>query len=214
MARLGVSIYTFQRNNEELVKLLKLYETDYDFALKISSVDNGEAFDTFLSEVTRLLHNYLASAKALVEHTRNLFKDEYSETEFEAEYHAKIKGIFINSMVSKFIEELRNYTLHRKLPITGASISFSMETGTTQSIHMTKEALMDWGGWSRKSKDYLTEQDDRIGLLQLINEYTKMVHEFQTWFKERQYEIHSDSMKELEELEKEYKKAYEKIQKL
>lgn len=214
MVIFGVSIYTFQRNNEELVRLLKLYETDYDMAMRISSIDNRKEFDTFLSEITRLLHNYLASAKTLIDHTRKLFQDEYKGTEFEAEYNAKINDTFTNSMVSKFIQDLRNYSLHRQLPIAGATISFSMATGNSQSIHMSKEGLMDWENWTSKSKDYLKEQGERISLLQLISEYTKIVNEFQNWFKKRQYEIHNDSMKELEALQREYEIAYKKIQKL
>ncbi|PGP20471.1 hypothetical protein CN994_18470 [Bacillus anthracis] len=214
MVNFGVSIYTFQKNNEELVKLLKLYENDFDFAMRISSVDKKEEFDAFLTEITRLLHNYLAAAKTLIDHTRKLFQDEYKETDFEIEYNTKIKETFTDSKISKFIQELRNYCLHRKLPITGASISFSRDTGTSQSIHMSTESLIDWNNWSGISKEYLTQQGERVGLLQLINGYTEIVTGFQMWFKKRQYEIHSDSMKELVELQKEYNAIYEKVNKL
>lgn len=75
----SISIYTFEKNNKELVNLLNQYETDSNLALKISSFSNRETFEAFLTEIIRLLHNYLASAMTLVDHTRKLFRDEYEK---------------------------------------------------------------------------------------------------------------------------------------
>lgn len=199
----SISIYTFQKNNEELIKLLNLYETDTNLAFKLLSVDNREAFVAFSSEVTRLLHNYLASAMTLVDHTRKLFQDEYKGTEFEKEYDDKKDQSFVQSPISSFIKDLRNYSLHRMLPITGATLNYD-DSEMSHSIFMPKDELIDWKGWKSKSKEYLNIQGEEIELLQLINEYTKIVFEFQAWFQKKQYEIHSDSIKELEKLEQEY----------
>ncbi len=207
----NVSIYTFQRNNEEIVKLLDLYETNTDMALHIFKVDNREEFEIFLREITRLLHNYLAAAKTLIDHTRKLCQDEYKGTEFEAEYNEKINELFVNSPISKFIQDLRNYSLHRNLPITGATLSFNRDSGMSHSINLTKKSLMDWDNWTRKSLDYLSKQDDQIGLPQMIKEYTSLVMEFQEWFQEKQYEYHSDSIAELEDLQEEYRELYEEV---
>ncbi|MCA4157729.1 hypothetical protein [Priestia megaterium] len=207
----SVSVYTFQKNNEEIEKLLNLYETNTDMVIRIMSVDNRKEFEYFLQEVTRLLHNYLAAAKTLIDHTRKLFQDEYKGTDFEEEYNNKIKELFINSSVSKFIQDLRNYSLHRTLPITGANLSFNRESGMSHSVHLAKESLIGWEKWTKKASEYLNNQGDKISLLQLIKEYTEIVIGFQKWFQEKQYEIHSDSLKELEKLQEEYNILYEQI---
>ncbi|MFV5169743.1 hypothetical protein [Bacillus cereus] len=198
------SIYTFEKNNKELVNLLSQYETDSNLALKISSFGNRETFKSFLTEIVRLLHNYLASAMTLVDHTRKLFRDEYEIKEFEKEYNKKIDELFAQSPIAQFIQDLRNYSMHRMLPMAGASVAFSAETGMTHSIYLSKDKLIDWKGWKTNSRVYLDMQEDSIKLLPLVNEYTKNVTEFQTWFQEKQNEIHSEAMKELEELEKKY----------
>ncbi|WP_255291848.1 hypothetical protein [Bacillus thuringiensis] len=74
----------------------------------------------------------------------------------------------------------------------------------SHSIFMPKDELIDWSGRKSKGKEYLNTQGEKIELLQLINEYTKIVFEFQAWFQKKQYEIHSDLIKELEKLEQEY----------
>ncbi|EOP48554.1 hypothetical protein IKQ_05528 [Bacillus cereus VDM053] len=200
----SISIYTFEKNNIELVNLLNQYETDSNLALKIASFSNRETFEAFLAEIIRLLHNYLASAMTLVDHTRKLFRDEYEKIEFEKEYNKKIDELFVQSPVSRFIQDLRNYSMHRMLPMAGASVAFSEETGMTQSIYLSKDKLIEWKGWKPNSRVYLDKQEDNIKLLQLVNEYTKNVTEFQTWFQEKQNEIHSEAMKELKAFEKEY----------
>lgn len=200
----NISVYTFEKNNEEIVNILNEYETNYNLASEISSFNNREGLEAFLTEVIRLLHNYLASAMTLVDHTRKFFQDEYKETEFENEYNKKIAELFVQSPVSKFIQDLRNYSMHRMLPIAGASISFSAESGTKHSIYLAKKNLVSWDKWAKNSRIYLDKQDDNISLLKLVHEYTKNVIEFQTWFKERQNEIHSEAMNELKKLEKEY----------
>ncbi|PGP39299.1 hypothetical protein CN993_27325 [Bacillus thuringiensis] len=210
----SISIYTFEKNNKELVNLLNQYETDSNLALEISSFNNTETFKAFLTEIIRLLHNYLASAMTLVDHTRKLFKDEYEKKEFEKEYNKKIDELFVQSPVSRFIQDLRNYSVHRMLPIAGASVAFSQETGMTHSIYLSKDKLIDWKGWKQNARVYLDKQEDCIKLLPLVNEYTKNVTEFQTWFQEKQNEIHSEAMKELEELEKKYSLKVAKIQNL
>jgi hypothetical protein len=193
---------------------LNQYETDSNLALKISAFNNRETFEAFLTEVIRLLHNYLASAMTLVDHTRKLFKDEYAGTEFEKEYTKKIDELFVQSPVSRFIQDLRNYSMHRMLPMAGASVAFSEETGMTHSIYLSKDKLINWDGWKQNSRVYLDKQEDSIKLLQLVHEYTKNVMGFQTWFQEKQNEIHSEAMKELEELEKQYSLKVAKLQKL
>lgn len=204
----SLSEYTFRKNTEELVSLLSEYENNTDLALSIADVDNRNGFEAFLTEITRLLHNYLASAKTLVDHTRKFFQDEYQGTNFENDYNNKISYLFINSTTSKFIQDLRNYTLHRTLPLTGATLNFSRDAGFSHKINLSKVSLLEWDKWTAKSLAYLNEQEDSMSLLKLVSEYTEIVTQFQIWFKEQQFNIHKESMEELNKLQTEYSAMY------
>ena len=60
-----LSSYTFENNYIELHKLIGLH-AQLDTQLKLGDSINREPRYLFLAEVTRLLHNFLASAKSLV----------------------------------------------------------------------------------------------------------------------------------------------------
>jgi len=63
----------------------------------------------FQLEIVCLLHNYLASAKTLIDHTRILVEELYKNTDFWAEYEARKKETFIDSPLAQFVQNLRNY---------------------------------------------------------------------------------------------------------
>jgi len=69
----------------------------------------------FNREVTRLLHNFVAAAKSLVEHTRNHMRAKYAGTDFKKEYQARIDQNFTRDPLVQFVEDLRNYMLHKSL---------------------------------------------------------------------------------------------------
>src|SRR5436309_1126101 len=65
----SISYHVFTGNYEELRRVLEAYHNP-DFALPLWAVSNRPKLDLFQKEIVRLLHNYVASAKTLVEHTR------------------------------------------------------------------------------------------------------------------------------------------------
>jgi len=69
-----------------------------------------------LKEVIRLLHNYVAGAKTLVDHTRNLINKYYSDSPFLKEYKAEVEKRFVTNPLAGFVEDLRNYTLYYQQP--------------------------------------------------------------------------------------------------
>jgi len=59
----------FSMNFHEIKEELKLIENP-EIGIKFMSQDNRETGDQAFREIHRLLHNFLASAKTLIEHTR------------------------------------------------------------------------------------------------------------------------------------------------
>src|SRR2546425_7105962 len=120
---LSISYYAFNQNYDELNQLLVAFSKP-EIGLEIARVGNERKLDAFLIEITRRLHNYLASAMTLVNHTRVLVTDLYTGTPFEKEYVGEKDRTFKNSPLHHFVQDLRNYNVHRGLSQTAAVTSF------------------------------------------------------------------------------------------
>lgn len=202
--------YVFSENYLQLRNLL-LVEKDLKKALQLWDVNNACAQNDYRLEVTRLLHNFVASVKSLVEHSRILYKDLYEKDNGFPDYHAEIIKRFAENPFARFVEDLRNYCLHYRLaPIysnmTCSSAPNSMECSTRLDIKVLENGF----NWSSMSKKYLeerkkgtdsqtstTEQDYGLDLLPLIDEYSSLAKDFHQWLVVRQREIHKDEFKRL-----------------
>jgi hypothetical protein len=66
------SRYIFMVNYNHLKKALEVFNSDV--GLKLWDIRNRDKMDLFQMEIIRMFHNYLASVKSLVDHTRNIVK--------------------------------------------------------------------------------------------------------------------------------------------
>src|SRR4051812_13968222 len=114
-------------------------------------IRHPERFEEFLAETDRLLHNFLAGAASLRDHTRRLWtkyppKDEYLTTEFTL----RINETFATSPLARFVQELRNLTVHRSLPVVGGRLSFTggENVSWNSATGLRKQALVAGSkGW-------------------------------------------------------------------
>jgi hypothetical protein len=67
----------------------------------------------------RALHNYVASASALVEHTRRIMRERSGP--IVDEFERKKRDVIAHPEVP-FIHNLRNYVLHHSLPFIGHEV--------------------------------------------------------------------------------------------
>lgn len=176
----------FQLNDRELAETLNSFRQPE--SLLLWGVDNYQEFHNFQLNVLRQFHNYLASAKTLVDHTRKLVDDIYINTEFGDEYEVKKREQFADKPLINFVQQLRNYTLHRTLPITVASLSPKWES----SISLDIIVLREWDKWSSKERAYLERIGDKVALGKIIDGYTYVIEDFYEWFYKRQKELHPD----------------------
>lgn len=190
---LEMSFHIFTANHDELVRLLSLYR-DPKFALdRWVRRENQQ----FLTDVMGRLHNYVAAAKTLVEHTRIQMRASYDEKEL-AEYEAKVQEFFGSSDLSHFVQELRNYFLHRGIPVTSAQIrggaTGAVEAGEI-SINVAK--LLPWDGWRTEARRHLESMEEDEPLLSIIEAYTGIVQRFFDWLGEWQTALHKHELDEL-----------------
>ena len=126
----------------------------------------------FNREVTRLLHNFVAAAKSLVEHTRNHMRAKYAATDFKKEYQARIDQHFTRDPLVQFVEDLRNYMLHKSL--AAASLILISDQGklaTHSYVALVPEKLSEWDGWTEGARPYLDTLGDQNSLKELVGAY-------------------------------------------
>lgn len=192
---LGQNYYVFEKN----YRVLKAFLTEMQTAEHILRYASK---DETLFELTRLLHNFLASAKMLVDLTRNVMRDWYSETSLHSEYREEVRARVSSSMVAGFMEDLRNFALHFELPITAAHVQITRDpaTGTYTeyaAFTLQKSTLLKWRGWS-KGKLYLQKSDEDIHIESLVDQYFQAIQGLHQWISQRLAQEHASDLEWLE----------------
>jgi hypothetical protein len=208
---LDASLYVFQRNFEELKNLL-LKHSNVREAIRLRGVGKKPEMRVSLYEITRLLHNFVTSAKSLIEHARVIYREIYKGGEEFPEYQKEVDKRFSNNPLAQFVEDLRDYCLHYELPTISSVLHFSSLSPTPvfeSRIELKIEELNKYSKWSHLAKKYLASQNKPVNLLNVTDEYYALVKDFHNWFQLRQKEIHSQEFakvasiqRELEDLEK------------
>lgn len=193
-------ISIFGGNFKELSKALLHFE-NLKNALDLMDQDNREATEEYHNEISRLLHNFLASAKMLVDHTRVFINKFYNGTRIFQFYGNKVKSEFENDGLCKFIHELRNFILHQGLPYTGLILRPDLET----TVFLDRDLTLDWDGWTALSRNYLESQPERMRVYDFVNAYTQKVYVFNHWLNLKIKEYHKTDLDELDSLRKRYR---------
>ncbi len=202
---LEASLYVFQRNFEGLKSLL-IKHSDVNEAIRLRAVGKKPEMRAFLYEIARLLHNFVTSVKSLVEHTRVIYREIYKRSEEFPEYQVEIDRRFANNPLAQFVEDLRNYCLHYKLPTISSGLHFSRLPPTPvfeSRIELRIEELNEYTKWSPLGKEYLSSQNKPVNLLNVTDEYYTLAQDFHNWFKLRQKKIHSQELAKVASIQRE-----------
>lgn len=174
--------------------------------IELIAKEDQTSLDKFESTIALVFHNFLAGAKTLVDHTRVFTEEMYRDTEFQREYQDQVSIDFADSPIVQFVQRLRNYTLHTRLPVTGAQVHFKRVGSQGQaelsgSISLNVNELRKWDGWNVKSREYLDAQGDKIEIKTIADQYYSVIRAFYDWFGARQSQLHHEVFKEFEELQ-------------
>jgi len=172
------SYRVFLGNERELRESL-VHHSNLEVAISLWDVENREGLDNFLDEVVRLLHNYLAAAGTLRDHSRRLWQKHLPS---DPEYDERVKATFADSPLCVFVQDLRNYSLHNQLPVAHGHMTWGTDHGLTPSVKVRKESLLESWEWKSLAKEYLSSlEKEWIDLLELIQAYTDTVTHFNDW---------------------------------
>jgi len=147
-------------------------------------------------ELTRHTHNYLASGASLVEHTRNLMKQSYSDTDLFSEYKVRIQEQFANCPTSSFLKDLRNYMLHKgTLP---GIIKIEASNVVVSHYRLKRLKLNSYRKWSASSKVFLAEQTEDIDLIPVVTFYNSKIVRFHNWLNSELKKYHQNDLSKFE----------------
>jgi hypothetical protein len=194
---LSVSYRVFNRNYDELRRYLE-HLKDPTESLFQYTPEQRENLELLIDETSRLFHNFLASAQSLVDHTRKIVKKLYSNQEFIKEYEEKLDRDIKSNPVPRFVQDLRNYTVHYTLPIPALHELFAEDI--EMSVRLDVEILKQWNRWDRISTSYLETLGESLCIISLSNEYFFLIQNFYQWLTERQTQLHQSDFENLQKM--------------
>jgi len=183
-----INYILFRRNFEELERLQNQFNQPLIFQeLALETEKAQEIVQDVILEFTRLLHNFLAAAKMLVDVTRTWVKKEFEGKDFFDSYQDEITKRFINNIHAKFLGDLRNFTLHRTLPLAMPELRMQKvsehELKSSLGIVLLKNHLLEWDEWSDlgRMEIQMAIEEEEIDIQSILNQYFKNVTEFTQW---------------------------------
>ena len=199
----NISIYTFDKNYSALRKLIEFLANDPK-AEPLFWVRNRDKLQNVMREIIRLLHNHVASALSLLDHTRRLHRKLYSEGEKFNDYQVRIDKEFARDPLAQFVKGLRKYCQHYKSPDLAITTSWQKgDESATRTVGLFKEDLLTFDGWSAAAKKYLEAVEEKVDVLEVATAYRDKLLGFYEWFRSRQLDIHSEELKAFRDKETE-----------
>ena len=194
---LSTTYRVFSDNADSLVTSLEDLQNQ---TIKLWQDNRQAEVDEAHIEIIRLLHNFLAAAKTLVDHTRVVVQTLYNSTHpFRVEYDERKDLQFKYSELSHFVHDLRNYALHRRIPVTNATLTVApARDRLISTVCLSVDSLRQWDGWSKTTKLYLQNLRDKLPLLYVMEPYKELVSEFNSWMVNRIKEIHAKEFREVD----------------
>ena len=199
----GLHRYTFSKNSLELRDKLREYEDPVRaFARTGASKKIGN--EQFRADIIRHFHNFLAGAKSLVDHTRNYIHEVYDKDGLVREFDDRVKQTFGTNGFVSFVHDLRNYMLHKGIPIVGATMSMQQGEPPTFAFYLRLTRMRSWNGWTPRSKAYLAMVSEQVRVAHIVEPYMEIVIPFHKWLTEKRKEADEPVLQELRKLQSEY----------
>lgn len=179
----SISLNIFLNNSEQLLETLE-YACDSEYGLQLVGSQNNAQSSYIHAEINRHVHNFVSSSMTLVEHTRNLMKKFYENTELFTQYQNKINSDFKSDGCSAFIQGLRNYILHCGLPQTSLGFSINNLDGkfiSESTVFFNTKALLERENWTKNGKIFLQNSEDQLHIKNVVNEYRSKIVSFHEW---------------------------------
>ncbi len=198
-------------NAQELEKWIEETEKP-EFMIQVFNVEN-RGLDKFVhKEANRIIHNYVCGLSTYIDHCRNFMKEHYANTDFMERYEARVKTTFVESGLCTFVRQLRNYITHKDLPQSSMSLSGSNQPNVEwkSGISFDRDDFLNWDRWNSKSREYLSDLEEKISLSEIFLPHIQIMKDFEQWFVYEFEDYHKAAFDELSRLASEYEELKSK----
>ena len=193
----------FRGNYAELLQLHKAFDQPLVFRELALQTDSGQDMSqATIVAFTRLLHNFLASATMLVDVTRRWVRHHFVDSEFLHMYQQEVSKRFKSNVQAQFLEDLRNFTLHRALPFSIPELRMEQVTDNTlrssQAIVLLKNHLLEWDNWSELGRMQIDMAfEGEVDILSVCTQYFENVTQFTQWLFWHVRELFNDEVERI-----------------
>ena len=200
------SLNIFRMNSQELIEITRRVN-DPDEGLRLMYLHNREAGEQTHREFARRVHNFVAASLTLVDHTRNFMREHYSGAPVLERYQARIGAELAPDPLVRFVQDLRNFMLHKGLPNSEMFLNFEsnpylseggvMETG----IRIRSAPLLEWDKWSPPARRFIEGAGEFVDILNVAEVYTDKIGAFHNWLQGELDQLHQADLEELSALQ-------------
>jgi hypothetical protein len=194
-------------NTNELLALLKVAETDDDLKVELfQNVREPSVRLAFFARLDQRLHNVVAAAVSLVDHTFVL-RDHYPDSEFAKSFEDRNRKV-ADAPEAAFIRKLRNYLLHNGQVHFDSSLQIGPGDNGSDKMDLTlrinsSALLVDRADWNLASRTFIEGQPEGIDLGSVVNTYFAAMQDLYAWTFEQYEVLHHEDVDEMNAIVKE-----------
>lgn len=198
LTRLHSSVYTFDMNSRELVQSAE-FLCNPDKSEKFTRLRHRDILYRLLLEFVRQLHNTVAAAMSLVDHSRRVNAAISEEGHSVAGYCDRVDAQFGSNATHQVIQGLRNSYLHYEMLDVHMTVSFDGRTSEIgHALHLPVERLLRSKRWKQEAVAYLKSSGERLDVMQVIKDYREQVRSFYTWFESQVRTVYQTEIRDYE----------------
>jgi hypothetical protein len=192
----------FVPNWRELLGLLNQATNDVALAVElIQNMYRPDVRNQFHAQTAQRLHNYTASTMTLVDHVRRIMR---GRTGPIAEAFEERKRELLSHPEVPFMQDLRNFTLHRSLPILAHRLSVTNVNAPGQTmdseVELSVTSLREWDRWTSPSLSFLAQCGEVVVLRPVVQEHGERVLTFNNWLHDELSMANAAGLDELNKL--------------
>jgi hypothetical protein len=160
--------------------------------------------------VTRKLHNYVAAAATLRDHAARFIDRHYPEGSAERQEWEARSTAYFGAPERVLVNQLRNYSVHRALPILRAVHGDRAKGGAPTFIVLDAAELLQSEKWAAPVRTWL-QQRELIDLAEVVSGHWEAVQKFYGWFGEWINTTQAPAMEELKALRRAHEAIVDEI---
>lgn len=210
--------YNFENNWKDLKRWFEFFCSTTGKTQVQDSLFSDIKWKNTSKETERLLHNFCAAAKTLVDITRNAHTSMDRHQHILPDVKVEIEKNFATNDLCQFVLGLRNYLLHDR-PISSNHSYISVMGRATVDFHFDRDSLLKHAKvWNKTAKSFIESQDIFFRAQPILQAYYNQIHKYysllkkknKTWFLDQFCEKRNLSLR-IKRLEKKLRAVERKL---